>query len=216
MRDPMSSADSADRPPDTGWRPDLDEVRSDAPESGDGRRSARILRLTAPVTAAEAVAVFRRKLPGAEAEARAVAHPFWSIAIDVRTRGVFSRQGKSAHGGTVHVLVNATTGSAAIADFSPRTEPLTSSDRHSASAWAHLVGDDAGRTDAERAARNLVRTSVTRTVKLGMRIDLEQAGQAKFVLKPNWVVTGANSTHSATFLVDGLDGSHYIVRVAKR
>ncbi|MCM1013965.1 MULTISPECIES: hypothetical protein [unclassified Brevibacterium] len=134
----------------------------------------------------------------------------------MRTRGNFSRRGQPAHGGIVHVLVNAATGRAAIADFSPRTEPLTISDRHSASAWSHLVGDDAGRADAERAARNLVRTSVTRTVKLGMRIELEQAGQAEFVLKPNWLVTGANSTHTATFLVDGLDASHYIVRVAKR
>ena len=35
------------------------------------------------------------------------------------------------------------------------------------------------------------------------------------ILKPNWMVTGANEKFSATILVDGLDSSHYIVRVEK-
>lgn len=179
-------------------------------------RSASVLRLAGPITAAEAVAVLQRKLPAAEAEATAVVHPFWWITFGVRTRGAFSRWSRWSPGGTVHVLVNAVTGRAAIADFVPRPESSAGSDQQSDSAWAHRVGDGTGRADAEWAARSLVRTSVTRTVKLGGRIDLEQRGEAQFVLKPNWLVSGANSTHSATFLVDGLDGSHYIVRAAKR
>ena len=48
-----------------------------------------------------------------------------------------------------------------------------------------------------------------------MGIEITLAAGLRGVLKPNWIVTGGNAKHSATILVDGLDGSHYIVRVDK-
>ena len=66
-------------------------------EIGTGRSVAPDLQVEDPVrmeplvTAAEALAVFQRKLPDSVAEARAVHHPFWWAALDVRTRGLFRR-----------------------------------------------------------------------------------------------------------------------------
>ena len=54
-----------------------------------------------------------------------------------------------------------------------------------------------------------------KTVKLGMGISIDEVEAPSGVLKPNWIVTGANEKFSATILVDGLDSSHYIVRVEK-
>ena len=44
------------------------------------------VRMDPHITAAEALAVFRRKLPGAVAEAREVHHPFWWAALRGRPR----------------------------------------------------------------------------------------------------------------------------------
>ena len=73
------------------------------------------------------------------------------------------------------------------------------------------------RSEADRAARALARAEVVRTVKLGMGIDISPANGhgLRGLLKPNWLVTGANAKHSATILVDGLDSSHFIVRVER-
>ena len=49
---------------------------------------------------------------------------------------------------------------------------------------------------------------------MGISID-EVERYLSGILKPNWIVTGANEKFSATILVDGLDSSHYIVRVEK-
>ncbi|WP_169251821.1 hypothetical protein [Brevibacterium sp. 'Marine'] len=170
------------------------------------------VRMEPLVTAAEALAVFQRKLPGALAEVRQTHHPFWWAALDVRIRGLFRRDA-SGPGQRLDVLVNAVSGRGMIADFTPRGATAGSSE------WLSLIGEQSGplpaRREAERTARSLARAKVVKTVKLGMGIEVTPAGGLRGVLKPNWIVTGGNAKHSATILVDGLDGSHYIVRVDK-
>lgn len=187
-------------------------------ETGTGRPVGPELQVVEPVrmdphvTAAEALAVFQRKLPGALAAVQAVHHPFWWAALDVRTRGLF-RRSASGPGQRMDVLVNAVSGRGMIADFTPRGATAGSSE------WSSLIGGQSGplptRDEAERTARSLARAKVVKTVKLGMGIEITPAGGLRGVLKPNWIVSGGNAKHEATILVDGLDGSHYIVRVDK-
>lgn len=170
------------------------------------------VRMEPHVTTAEALAAFQRKLPGAVAEARIVHHPFWWAALDVRTRGFF-RRGAAGPGQRMDVLVNAVSGRGMIADFTPRGASAAPEE------WSSLIGEQArplpSPGEAERTARSLARAKVVKTVKLGMGIDITPADGLRGVLKPNWIVTGGNEKLSATILVDGLDGSHYIVRVDK-
>ncbi|GAA1525510.1 hypothetical protein [Brevibacterium permense] len=187
-------------------------------EIGTGRpvgpdlRAEDPVRMDPHVTAAEALAVFRRKLPDALAEVQAVHHPFWWAALDVRTRGLF-RRSASGPGQRMDVLVNAVSGRGMIADFTPRGATAGSSE------WPRLIGGRSGplptRVEAERTARSLARAKAVKTVKLGMGIEITPATSLRGVLKPNWIVSGGNARHEATILVDGLDGSHYIVRVDK-
>ncbi|MCS4591443.1 hypothetical protein KTJ89_00350 [Brevibacterium sediminis] len=170
------------------------------------------VRMDPHVTAAEALAVFQRKLPDALAEVQAVHHPFWWAALDVRTRGLLRRSAAGPEQ-RMDVLVNAVSGRGMIADFTPRGTTVGSSE------WPRLIGEQSGplptRDEAERTARSLARAKVVKTVKLGMGIEIAPAGGLRGVLKPNWIVSGGNAKHVATILVDGLDGSHYIVRVDK-
>ncbi|SDS92858.1 hypothetical protein SAMN04489752_2880 [Brevibacterium siliguriense] len=167
------------------------------------------VRMDPIVTAAEALAVFQRKLPGAVAEARVVHHPFWWAALEVRTRGLF-RRSPTGSGQRLDVLVNAVSGRGMIADFTPHGVSVVAEE------WWSLIGEQSGplpsRGEAERSARSLARAKVVKTVKLGMGIEITPVDDLRGVLKPNWIVTGGNEKHSATILVDGLDGSHYIVR----
>src|SRR5699024_1977250 len=170
-------------------------------------------------------------------EAREVHHPFWWAALRVRTRRLLKRSSQRP-GQSMNVLVNAVSGRAMIADFAPVGTAVT------AQQWSALLDEHGDRSrlpsrseadraapadepadrarlprrsEADRAARALARAEVVRTVKLGMGIDISPANGhgLRGLLKPNWLVTGANAKHSATILVDGLDSSHFIVRVER-
>ena len=179
-----------------------------------------VVKLAPHITAAEALAVFRRKVPGAQAEVRQAFHPFWWTVFSARTRSLFRRSPKSAPAGTLrgqrlNVLVNAYSGKGFIADFEPCGETVAVADWLSAFESSDQAGPQPGADQVRRTARSLVRTKVVKTVKLGMGISIDEVEAPRGVLKPNWVVTGANEKFSATILVDGLDSSHYIVRVEK-
>lgn len=178
-----------------------------------------VLKLAPNITAAEALAVFQRKLPDAEAEVREVLHPFWWTALRAWTRGVFTRSAKPGSavspGQRMNVLVNACSGKGYIADFEPRGESVAVVDWVGALDFSDQGGPQPGVDQVRRTSRSLVRTKVVKTVKLGMSISIDEAAAPSGVLKPNWIVTGANEKFSATILVDGLDSSHYIVRVEK-
>ncbi|WP_240372026.1 hypothetical protein [Brevibacterium zhoupengii] len=192
------------------------------------------LRLTPHITAAEALVVFARKLPGAQAEARQVLHPFWWTVLSARTRGIFVRSrrkplsngaaGAGAGAGTgagpgvgqrMNVLVNAYSGKGFIADFEPIGTPVDAAEWDAAFDTSNQAGPRPSLFEVSRTARSLVRTKVLKTVKLGMGITLDEAAPPRGILKPNWIVTGANEKFAATILVDGLDSSHYIVRVER-
>ncbi|WP_209371828.1 hypothetical protein [Brevibacterium renqingii] len=185
-------------------------------ESWDDLSVVDPVRMHPNITGAEALAVFQRKLPGAVAEVREVHHPFWWAPLRVRTRGLLRRESHGP-GQEMNVFVNAVTGRAMIADFTPVGIV------EAGEAWSTILDEHGGqsrlpsRSEAERTARALARAKVVKTVKLGMGIEISTADGhgLRGVLKPNWLVTGTNSKHSATILVDGLDSSHYIVRVEK-
>lgn len=183
----------------------------------DGTAAVSLARLTSE---RDAIAVLRRKVPGAEAVASEVFHPFWWARLQVRTRGLFPRRRAADDGGepagtVMNVLVNAHSGRSFIADFEPTGEEIDGA------RWQEeldRLGDlrtGVSAEDAQIAARALVRTKVVKTVKLGMRIDISPIGEPTPVLKPNWLVEGANGKFSARFLVDGLDGTHYVIRAEK-
>lgn len=171
------------------------------------------LRMSANITAAEAVAVFRRKIPGAQAEATAVFHPFWWTALEVKTGRKASVA--STTGRRLNVLVNAYSGKGFIADFEPAGDPIDSDRWQEEFDASDQAGPGVTTADVTRTARTLVRTKVVKTVKLGMGMSITEAQAPRGVLKPNWLVAGSNANYSATILVDGLDSSHYIVRVEK-
>ena len=188
--------------------------REAAPAISTGRPPAILLKQT--ITEEDAVKVFRRRVPGAEVEVRAVAHPFWWAGIGVQTRGLFSRKPAVPEvSPLMDVLVNAQTGRGFIAEFSPQGVEVSDE------VWENTVADSRqGRElisteDAMVIARALVRTKAVKTVKLGIGISLEERIAPRRVLKPNWIVTGTNGKYAATFLVDGLDSSHYVVRAEK-
>lgn len=186
--------------------PDADHRTAEPRRESTVGRTAQppeILRLTPHITPAEAVAVFGRKLPEAAAEATEALHPFWWVALDVETHGPLHRGTGASR---ANVLVDAATGKASIADFAPRGHSVDSA------RWpGPATPDDA----VVQSARALVRTKAIRTFRLGMSVRVRQAGPVRGVLKLNWLVRGANHQHAATILVDGLDGSHYVVRVEK-
>lgn len=187
---------------------------------------ASALKLAPHITAAEAVAVFRRKLPGAAAEATPVLHPFWWTALSARTRGIFARTRKGRRlgapetdrsdlGQRMNVLVNAYSGKGYIADFEPQGAEVEVADWQAAFDASDQAGPTPSPFEVSRTARSLVRTKVLKNVKLGMGITLDETAPPRGILKPNWIVEGANEKFSATILVDGLDSSHYIIRVEK-
>lgn len=198
-------------------------ARGDA--DGPGTREP-ALRLTPNITVAEALAVFQRKLPGSHAEVREVLHPFWWTVLTARTRGIFSRSRNGplssgaagvgpVSGQRMNVLVNAYSGKGFIADFEPRGTAVGAAEWDAALEPSDQAGPRPSLFEVSRTARSLVRTKVVKTVKLGMGITLDEVAPPRGILKPNWLVTGANEKFSATILVDGLDSSHYIVRVEK-
>lgn len=198
-------------------------ARGDA--DGPGTREP-ALQLTPNITATEALAVFQRKLPGSHAEIREANHPFWWTVLAARTRGIFDRSRRrslsngaagagSGPGQRMNVLVNAYSGKGLIADFEPRGTAVDAAEWDAALESSDQAGPRPSLFEVSRTTRSLVRTKVLKTVKLGMGITLDEVAPPRGILKPNWIVTGANEKYSATILVDGLDSSHYIVRVEK-
>lgn len=194
--------------------------------AGGPRISEPALKLASNITAAEAIAVFQRKLPGSHVEVREALHPFWWTALNAGTKGIFnrSRPGSLSRGAAgagpgpgqrMNVLVNAYSGKGFIADFEPRGIAVEAAEWNAALESSDQAGPTPSLFEVSRTARSLVRTKVVKTVKLGMGITLEEVGPPRGIFKPNWVVSGANKKFSATILVDGLDSSHYIVRVEK-
>lgn len=203
--------------------------KADAVGSRLQHRHRPALRMVPLASSDDAIAVFHRKVPGATVEVKQVYHPFWWATLQVRTRGLLSRRafeplqtaslgphsGSNIKGQAMHVLVNAHSNRSFIADFVPQGEEIDEEEWMRALSMPGTERPPTAADYASRAARALVRTKVTKTVKLGMHIKIDEAGPPRGILKPNWIVTGANDSFAATLLVDGLDGTHYVVRAQK-
>ena len=174
------------------------------------------LRLPVVCGAAEARAVLVRRLPGAATSATAVVHPYWWVRAGVRRTGL-RRAGRGAGAGAgagggdplgeiVDVLVDVYSGKGFIAAFEPHGEPVEEAEFVAALERTPIPEDD-----AVEVARNLLRTRVQRRWKLGMGYRVEIAEPVRGVLKPNWLVSGRDRTHAVQMLVDGLDGTHFVI-----
>lgn len=182
------------------------------------------LRLPVVCGAAEARAVLVRRLPGAAASATAVVHPYWWVRAGVRRTGL-RRAGRATGAGAqadastgagaggggplgeiVDVLVDVYSGKGFIAAFEPHGEPVEEAEFVAALERTPIPEDD-----AVEVARNLLRTRVQRRWKLGMGYRVEIAEPVRGVLKPNWLVSGRDRTHAVQMLVDGLDGTHFVI-----
>lgn len=65
-----------------------------------------------------------------------------------------------------------------------------------------------------QAARDLAGAALRKRYKLGAMFDVETS-QPRGVLKPNWIVTGQGRGISARMIVDGFDGSHWVIEAKK-
>lgn len=171
------------------------------------------LRLRPMCSAAEARSVFTRRLPGAEVEIESTMHPYWWVRCTVsRTllrsaiRGRAGGAAGSEAGEPLDVLVDVYTRKGFLAGFAPAGDPV--GDEEFA---AVLEREPIPVEAAVEVARNLVRTRVQRRWKLGMGYRVEITGPVRGVLKPNWLVAGRNREFAARMLVDGLDGTHYVI-----
>lgn len=65
-----------------------------------------------------------------------------------------------------------------------------------------------------RQARDLAAAALRKRYRLGMVFDLDPE-EPRGVLKPNWVVEARGRGMSARMLVDGFDGSHWVIEANK-
>ena len=187
------------------------------PNQVTGSAGLRAVRLTPSVSAAEAEEVVRRRLGGGQASARLVHHPFWHVRLLVqRERGrslarLFGRgdtggfgAGGAASSAAVDVLVDARGGTSFIAHF-----PVEGTAIEASGALAEAPSEA-----VVRQARDLAAAALRKRYRLGVVFDLEPE-EPRGVLKPNWVVEARGRGMSARMLVDGFDGSHWVIEAKK-
>ncbi|WP_101651286.1 hypothetical protein [Brevibacterium ihuae] len=183
------------------------------------------LLLPAVYSAAEARSVLVRRLPGAEASATPVVHPYWWVRAEVRRTGLRragadlgvragagggagagAGAGGDGLGETVDVLVDVYSGRGFIAAFEPHGASVEDVEFRAA-----LEREPIPVEQAIEVARNLLRTRVQRRWKLAMGYAVEIGAPVRGVLKPNWLVSGRDRAHAVRMLVDGLDGTHFVI-----
>lgn len=190
--------------------------RAEAPDWQSGACTA--LRLNPTITQFEAEDIVRRKIGGGAAAATLVHHPFWSVDVSARrTRGrrfripelwrekATRRDVTGSDSSTVSVMVDAKSGTSLISSI-----PVNGVDVPSPS-QAHMSGP--GINTADKACQ-LVATALRKRFRLGMSFELFPA-EPRAVLKPNWVVDARHGQLAATLLVDGFDGSHWVMNAEK-
>ena len=104
----------------------------------------------------------------------------------------------------VDVLVDARGGTSFIAHF-----PVEGTAVEASGALAEVPSDA-----VVRQARDLAAAALRKRYRLGMVFDLEPE-EPRGVLKPNWVVDGRGRGMNARMLVDGFDGSHWVISAEK-
>lgn len=176
--------------------------------------AARAVRIEPTVTAAEAQAVVRRRLGGTAAEAALVHHPFWHVRVVARREpGVLSRlfkrgaacsesaEARAGADSAIDVFVDAKGGTSFITQVPLEGDLVTAS--------AELA-EPPGESTLRRA-RDLAAAALRRRFRLGMNFDLS-TDRPRGVLKPNWIVDGSGHGVNARMLVDGFDGSYWVIR----
>lgn len=190
--------------------------RAEAPDPQGAACTA--LRLNPTITQFEAEDIVRRKIGGGAAAATLVHHPFWSVDVRARrTRGprfriseLWRERSTPQHeaesdGSTVSVMVDAKSGTSLISSI-----PINGVDVPSP-CQAHMSGPGTNTADK---ARQLVATALRKRFRLGMNFELFPA-EPRAVLKPNWVVEARHGRLAATLLVDGFDGSYWVMNAEK-
>lgn len=166
--------------------------------------------LSASIDARQAEAIAHRLLSGQNAQWMVTSsishHPLWCVRFTLKSRSLgrllpssftVMVDGVSATGHMVadRKLESALTkaiGTSAPPRAKPHRKPVVDADK------------------AERIARSVAEAALRKRAKLGMSFNLT-AEETLLVLKPNWVITAASAQARARLLIDGFNGSHYVM-----
>lgn len=148
--------------------------------------------------------VFRRLPEARRGQVHLVHHPFTGVCFEVT-----GRRGRSL--GHAYALVDQRTGKAYLTDPWPELGPPPQDARptepaHAGASVANAVG----------VARRTIATGLVRKWRLGRSFVLRPVEVVTQVWKPNWIVEAHLGTDVITVIVDGLDGSHYVVGASPR
>lgn len=152
------------------------------------------------INRAEAWQVIESKLPGSKRMSVAPSHhPFFAFEYDIIV--------KHSSVGRVGILVDAVGGAVSTVSEWPTTRWLSDFE---CSSMRHVVLDtEAARIRARRAAAS----RVMRKLKIWKLFTLSETRVISTLWKPNWIVHAAWRAQYVHVLVDGLDGSYYVVSV---
>lgn len=160
------------------------------------------LALPHSITPEQAWAVVSSRLPGARSVAVELDyHPFTAIVWRVE----YSRRFPGAR--KVRTLVDNLGGSAFISPAWPHPDALDFEWAGKLD-WSRIRISD---SQARRTARHAAATSLMRRAKLGQTFTLFESDFCTPLWKPNWKVVARWKELSVSVLVDGLDGSHYVI-----
>lgn len=166
--------------------------------------------LSASIDARQAEAITHRLLSGQNAQWMVTSsvshHPLWCVRFTLKSRSLgrllpssftVMVDGVSATGHMVadrklESALTTATETSAPPTAKPHREPVVDADK------------------AERIARSVAEAALRKRAKLGMSFNLT-AEETLLVLKPNWVITAASAQARARLLIDGFNGSHYVM-----
>ncbi|GAA2086968.1 hypothetical protein [Brevibacterium salitolerans] len=158
---------------------------------------------------------------GAEAgsaEARLVHHPMWAVRFDVE-RGPRGLERLlclvDAVSTTAHMVAEPQLAAAVLDAVRRGEEGLVDASGAPGAASPHRP-PTVSAEDAMEAARAVAGAAMRKRAKLAFLFSLRPAARPALVLKPNWLVRAQGSAAEAEFLLDGLDGSHYVIAFRRR
>lgn len=161
--------------------------------------------MAAAVDAGAAWQAVARRLPEAEqGPVRLVHHPFTGVCFEV-----VGRRGRSL--GHAYALVDQRTGKAYVTDPWPELGPVPDDAR--ATTPAH---EGASTARAVGVARRTIATGLVRRWRLGRTFVLHPVEVVTTIWKPNWLVDAHLGPDVISLIVDGLDGSHYVIGASPR
>lgn len=142
-----------------------------------------------------------------EVESSCSHHPLWSVRFSVQRRSLVA----ALLPAELSVVVDAVSGRGHMVADARLNDQLVASTHAGPSEFGEPHRrPEVGAERAEQIARALAGAAMRKRAKLGMSFDLSVQDVA-LVLKPNWVITAMSRHAHARLLIDGFDGSHYVM-----